>query len=217
MTKLNQEEFMSTIEELLKYSNEEKKRNFVETIEIQVGLKNYDPVREKRFQGTFVLPHPIRNTTKMMIIGNERHCDDAKEKGFDYIDVEGLKEFKRKMKPIKKWAKPYHVFVASDTLIRQVPRILGPYLNKVGKFPSPLGSDEDITSKYEEMTKTMKWQMKKVICINSAVANVTLSAEEIHTNSVVAINGLVSLLKKGWQNIRSLHIKSTMGPAFRIY
>jgi large subunit ribosomal protein L10Ae len=30
----------------------DKKRNFVETIELQIGLKNYDPQRDKRFSGT---------------------------------------------------------------------------------------------------------------------------------------------------------------------
>lgn len=32
--------------------SETKKRNFVETIELQIGLKNYDPQRDKRFSGT---------------------------------------------------------------------------------------------------------------------------------------------------------------------
>lgn len=30
-----------------------KKRNFVETIELQIGLKNYDPQRDKRFVSVF--------------------------------------------------------------------------------------------------------------------------------------------------------------------
>jgi hypothetical protein len=30
----------------------QKKRNFNETIELQIGLKNYDPQRDKRFSGT---------------------------------------------------------------------------------------------------------------------------------------------------------------------
>ena len=30
----------------------EKRRNFVETVELQIGLKNYDPQRDKRFSGT---------------------------------------------------------------------------------------------------------------------------------------------------------------------
>jgi large subunit ribosomal protein L10Ae len=41
-----------SIKELLAESNGEKKRNFVETIELQIGLKNYDPQRDKRFSGT---------------------------------------------------------------------------------------------------------------------------------------------------------------------
>jgi len=30
----------------------EKKRNFTETVELQVALKNYDPQKDKRFSGT---------------------------------------------------------------------------------------------------------------------------------------------------------------------
>jgi len=37
---------------MLVEANGEKKRNFIETIELQIGLKNYDPQRDKRFSGT---------------------------------------------------------------------------------------------------------------------------------------------------------------------
>ena len=46
----------SNVKELLDYSNNEKKRNFLETVELQIGLKNYDPQRDKRFSGTVKLP-----------------------------------------------------------------------------------------------------------------------------------------------------------------
>lgn len=32
--------------------SQEKKRKFVETVELQIGLKNYDPAKDKRFTGT---------------------------------------------------------------------------------------------------------------------------------------------------------------------
>lgn len=32
--------------------SQEKKRNFLETVELQIGLKNYDPQKDKRFSGT---------------------------------------------------------------------------------------------------------------------------------------------------------------------
>jgi large subunit ribosomal protein L10Ae len=36
------------VSDLLTYSTEEKKRKFTETIELQIGLKNYDPQRYKQ-------------------------------------------------------------------------------------------------------------------------------------------------------------------------
>lgn len=33
----------------------------------------------------------------------------------------------------------------------------------------------------------------------------------------MSINYLISLLKKGWQNIRTIHIKTSMGKSHRIY
>jgi large subunit ribosomal protein L10Ae len=40
-----------SIKEVLQAA-QDKKRNFTETIELQIGLKNYDPQRDKRFSGT---------------------------------------------------------------------------------------------------------------------------------------------------------------------
>ena len=44
------------VQQVLEYSLNEKKRNFLETVELQIGLKNYDPQRDKRFSGTIKLP-----------------------------------------------------------------------------------------------------------------------------------------------------------------
>jgi ribosomal protein L1 len=46
----------TNVQSLLEYSLETKKRNFLETVELQIGLKNYDPQRDKRFSGTVRLP-----------------------------------------------------------------------------------------------------------------------------------------------------------------
>lgn len=47
-----------------------KKRNFTETVEAQITLKNYDPVRDKRFAGTFKLPSIPRPGLKCCVLGN---------------------------------------------------------------------------------------------------------------------------------------------------
>lgn len=52
MSKVQVSAVRETLREMLAYSKEEKPRKFVETIELQIGLKNYDPQRDKRFAGT---------------------------------------------------------------------------------------------------------------------------------------------------------------------
>ena len=53
--------------------------------------------------------------------------------GLDYMDVEGLKKMNKNKKLVKKLAKKYHAFLAYEAIIKQVPRLLGPMLNKAGK------------------------------------------------------------------------------------
>jgi large subunit ribosomal protein L10Ae len=55
--------------------------------------------------------------------------------GIDTVDLEGLKKFNKEKKPIKKWAKKYSILLATDNLVKKIPTVLGPTLNKIGKFP----------------------------------------------------------------------------------
>ena len=59
--------------------------------------------------------------------------------------------------------------------------------------------------------------MKKVMCLNCSVGNVGQTQEEVILNVQLAANFLASLLKKNWQNIKVMYIKSTMGPCFQIF
>ena len=44
---------------------QDKQRKFTETIELQIGLKNYDPQKDKRFSGTVKLPYCPRPQLKV--------------------------------------------------------------------------------------------------------------------------------------------------------
>jgi large subunit ribosomal protein L10Ae len=194
-----------------------KKRNFVETIEMQVTLKNYDPTREKRFSGTFKLPTVPRPNLKCCMLGNAAHCEQADRIGVDHMSVEDLKKLNKNKKLVKKLAKKYDFFLASQNMIKQIPRLLGPGLTKAGKFPTLLGNSEDMQEKIDEVKSTIKFQMKKVMCLNVAVGNVGLTQKENIVNVQLAANFLASLLKKQWQNIGVIYIKSTMGPPQQIF
>jgi len=226
--KLNSQLLESCVTDILAYAAGEtikkggqevagKKRNFTETVEIQITLKNYDPQRDKRFSGTFRLPSIPRPNIKCCMLGNAAHCEQADRIGVAHMSVDDLKKLNKNKKLVKKLAKKYDFFLASDNMIKQIPRLLGPGLTKAGKFPTLLSSGEDMQEKIDEVKSTIKFQMKKVMCLNVAVGNVNMEKKEIIVNVQLAANFLASLLKKQWQNIGQMYVKSTMGPAFQIY
>ena len=59
-------------------------------------------------------------------------------------------------------AKKYDAFLASDSLIKQIPRLLGPGLSKAGKFPTLLTHSDNMVHKVNEVKATIRFQMKKV-------------------------------------------------------
>ncbi|CAN6884154.1 unnamed protein product [Brassica oleracea] len=117
---------------------------------------------------------------KICMLGDAQHVEEAEKMGLDYMDVESLKKLNKNKKLVKKLAKKYHAFLASESVIKQIPRLLGPGLNKAGKFPTLL---------------------KKVLCMGVAVGNLSMEEKQIFQNVQMSVNFLVSLLKKNWQNV----------------
>jgi len=214
--KVSKEQLSEAVKAVLENSKKNK-RGFLETVELQIGLKNYDPQKDKRFSGTIKLKFIPRPKFSVCILGDQQHCDQAAANNIPHMSADDLKKLNKNKKLVKKLAKRYDAFLASDSLIKQIPRLLGPGLNKAGKFPSLLTHSENMNSKVDEVKATIKFQMKKVLCLAVAIGHVKMSQEQLVQNISLAINFLISLLKKNWQNIRSLHIKSTMGPPQRLY
>merc|ERR1712007_423819 len=104
----------------------------------------------------------------------------------------------------------YDMFLASSTLIKQVPRLLGPTLNKVNKFPLPVTPTEKVSNKVEELKRTLKGSLKfKVgmpMCLAFPVGNCDQETEVVVQNFIHLTNYLTSIFKKGWQNIKRIHI-----------
>lgn len=151
------------------------------------------------------------------MLGDVKHCEEAAAIGVDAMTVDDLKKLNKNKKLVKKLAKRYAAFLASDSVIKMIPRLLGPGLNKAGKFPTLITHNDPLEGKVTEIRSSVKYQLKKVLCLGVAVGNVGLAERELFINIQMAINFLVSLLKKNWQNVKTLYIKSTMGKPVRLY
>lgn len=107
--------------------------------------------------------------------------------------------------------------MASDSVAKQVNKLLGNVLVKWNRFPIALAEGEKILDKINEVKHSVKFQSKKAACLGTAIGNVEQSEEVLRQNITMSINFLVSLMKKGWQNVGTLHIKTTMGKSIKIF
>jgi len=109
-SKLSVSSVRGNVKEILAEATGEKRRNFVETIELQIGLKNYDPQRDKRFSGTvkcvqpslmsfmffdvcYRLPHVPRPRMSICILADAADIDRAKQIELEYMSVDDLKKY----------------------------------------------------------------------------------------------------------------------------
>merc|ERR1711977_518514 len=136
-----------------------------------------------------MLPNIPRPNMSVCILGDAYHVEEAQKNDIPYMDVEMLKALNKDKKKVKKLANKYDVFLASQSVMKQIPRLLGPTMHKLGKFPT----------------------------LGVAIGNVEMTEQQVYANTQITVNFLVSLLKKNWQNIKTLHVKSTMGSSNRIY
>merc|ERR1712168_938621 len=127
MSKVSKDTLYECVNAVLAGSKD-KQRKFLETVDLQIGLKNYDPQKDKSFSGTVKLKHVPRPKFTVCVLGDQAHIDEAKSKNIPAMSADDLKKLNK--------AKKYDAFLASESLIKQIPRLLGPGLNKAGKFPT---------------------------------------------------------------------------------
>ena len=196
-SKITNAEVLEYIAEMRKQT---KDRKFKQTCELQVGLKDYDPQKDKRFAGTVRLPNIPRPKLKVCIIADQKHADEVAAQGIevDVTTLDALAKFNKEKKAVTKWAKQYQLLLATNTVVTKITKVCGNHLNRIGLFPQPVTHNEPLAKKVNDVRASVKWQLKKVTCLNVAIGNETMEDEQLRQNIVMALNFLASLTKKGW-------------------
>lgn len=55
-----------------------------------------------------------------------------------------------------------------------------------GKFPTPVSHSEDLTNKLIEVRSTIKFQLKKVLCLGVAVGHVQMTDDQVLANVMLS-------------------------------
>jgi large subunit ribosomal protein L1 len=196
--------FLKAIEKLRK---QEKKKNFNQTIDLIVNLKNFD-VRREAFNTFIQLPVKVKDKK---IAG----FFEKDSKVIDTIKKEEFQGYKEK-KDFKKLIKQYDFFISNAKLMPSVATTFGRYLGPAGKMPSPqLGvvpseDDKIVEALVLRINSNIRIRVKEP-SIKVAIAKESLNDNEIMQNAITVYHKLLELLPKKKENIRNIKIKLSMG------
>jgi len=207
----------STVMAVQKALEGAKKRNFVETVELAINLKDVDlSVPKNRMTEDVILPNGRGKAVRICVIGGGELALKAKDVADLVITPEELQTLADDKKQAKKIANTTNYFIAEAPLMAVVGKRLGTVLGPRGKMPKPIPPGADPTGMIESLRKTVSVRTKDRITFHAPVGTADMPVEQIAENIDALLKRIELKLEKGRMNIDSSYVKTTMGPSERL-
>ena len=195
-----------------------KPRNFTESVDIIINIRDLDVKRpENRFNEEVTLPKGRGKEVKIGVIADGELIVQAKDAGLDLvINKTDLEELGKDRKAAKKVANSVDFFIAQADMMPLVGRFLGPILGPRNKMPKPVPASIKLAPLLDRLQSTVKVGVKQQPLIQIVVGSQDMSEEDIAENVETVLTVLDRNLEKGRSQIKSMFIKTTMGPVVRV-
>ena len=194
------------------------KRNFNEGIDITINLKNIDMAQPKnRIDETIMLPHGTGKKVGIAVLGKGDITTQAKEAKVDIIiGPEEIERLGGAPREARKVANAYRFFLAETAVMPLVGKHLGPRLGPRGRMPTPIPQGTDIRPMVERLRNSIKVRTKDKKVLHIKVGSTSMDNEQVAENIDTVMKRIESVLEQGHHNIRSVFVKTTMGPAVKV-
>ena len=194
------------------------KRNFTESVDLAINLKNIDLSQPKnRVDEEIILPSGLGKPVKVCVFAKGDVAINAEKAGADYVfPPEEIDKLGGDKVRAKKLAKEVNFFVAETAYMPAIGKRLGQVLGPRGKMPTPLPPQADVTVIVNRLKKAIKVRSKDRMTFHTTIGMETMQPEQIADNIDAIINRIEGKLEKGKFNIGSVYVKTTMGPAVKV-
>jgi len=194
-----------------------KKRNFTETVELAINLRDVDlSIPKNRIQEDIVLPNGRGKDIHVCVIGGGELALKARDVADRVITPEELGSIADDKKQAKKIANDTDYFIAEAPMMALVGKRLGTVLGPRGKMPKPIPPGIDPASMVDGLRKSVTVRTKDRRTFHVPVGTVDMDAEKIAENIDLILKRVALRMEKGDLNIQSAYVKTSMGPSERI-
>ena len=192
-------------------------RKFVESLDIAFTIKDVDLKNpNNRIQEEIRLPSGRGKELKIAMFAASDAAQKAKAAGIHVIDPSEIEELGKNKGTAKKLANSYDFFLAEVPHMGLIGRYLGVVLGPRGKMPRPVPPVLDPAVIANGLKSTTIIKSRDKVTFQASFGTRAQSHEELVKNAMEVYNRVTSKLERGIGNIRSLYIKTSMGPATRI-
>jgi len=207
-------------ETLKKVKESSQKRNFIQSIDLIINLRDIDLKKPEQSVNFFhTLHYPKGKKVKVCALVGPELLPQAKQICDLAVSVDDFPKYQKK--EAKKLATEYDFFIAQSTIMPKIATTFGKVLGPKGKMPNPKAGcvvppNANLKPLYEKLQKTIKLQTKNDPIIQTMVGTENMKDEEIIDNIMTTYDALIHHLPSGKNNIKNVLLKLTMGKAFHI-
>jgi large subunit ribosomal protein L1 len=206
----------------LKELRNSKKRNFVQSVDLIILLKNIDLKKTENQKELFLtLPKQVGKDFKVCAFVGLETYEEAKNNCNKVILDKELEEYAKNMRAMKKLARDYDFFIAQANIMPQVASVFGKVLAPRGKMPNPKAGSifppkSPLKQLVSKLRNTVKISIKKNPMVQVIVGTEKMSDEDLAENIMAVHEFIVHNLPGGKNNIKSVLLKLTMSPPVKL-
>ncbi len=194
-----------------------KPRNFTQSLEMSINLQGLDMKKpQNRIKEDFVLPNGRGKDVKIGVFASGDMALRAKKENLSVFDQEDIEKFAKDKKLAKKVANTHDFFIAQTDFMTLVGKSLGPIFAPRGKTPSPLPPTASLEPILNKLKKTVKIKSTNQSVIHTFIGSEKMEDEMLAENISEIIKFFEKKLEKGFDNIKSIYIKTSMGPSVKL-
>jgi large subunit ribosomal protein L1 len=193
-------------------------RKFPETVEVSINLKDLDlSVPKNRLEDDIPLPNGRGKSVKVAVFGSAELCQRVRGVADRVMTAPELEELAKDPKAAKRLVSEIDFFLAEAPLMPTIGKRLGIVLGPRGKMPRPVPPGTDPTNLVNALKRSVRVRSKSNRTFHAAVGMRGMPPEQIAQNVDALLQRIMGKLERGRTNIESVYVKTTMGPAVRIW
>lgn len=188
-----------------------KERNFVQSLELIVILKDIDVKKGFQINEVVQLPQTSSDAAVCVLAGGDMGIKAKEAQATAVVGADELGKLATDRRAARKFINKYDFFLADTQIMPTVGKSLGQLLGPRGKMPTPVPFNAPIEAFIQRFKKSIRIRVRGSLSVSSKIGDQSMADASLAANAMAVLRTIEKKLPNGEKNIRAIMIKTTMG------